>query len=532
MQNIKVTECFVEMRDGVKLYTLIMLPEATGKFPVIIKRTPYCDTETDIETIKHEATHGYAVVRQHCRGTGKSEGVCIAYKNERNDGLDLLNWVRKQPFYNGELYLSGGSYLSSVHFSYLNTNQPDIKAAFLAVQDTERYNVLYRNGVYKTGLHGKWVMGMYKRNMGVRREFVEETMLTRPLAGVTQHVFGETVQEIEAEFLHPDPADPFWQTPDGGSDYSDACNKCNIPILLVTAFYDIYTEGIFDMWKNLLPERKKSCALLVTPFSHAWNPPALTEPSELPDFENARISQVCPDMEYMWFDHFRLGTPLNFIEKGKVTYYTLFENQWHTGNNLENSPDELRFYLTDKRTLQNAPGDTGEITYTSNPAAPATFKGGVCLNFGGMQIQDEPNSRYDIISFTSDPFEEKMVCNGKIQLKLFCKSTAPDTCFYVRLSLIKDGKALSLRDDIDTLCRKTGDYTPNEEYEINYIFGDHSFEINPGDLLRLDVSSSCHPYFQVHSNRKGLQALQTGYDICRNTCVTGKSYIRLFCEKN
>ena len=154
MIDNKVIECYVEMRDGVKLYTIIQLPHEGGRFPVIVKRNPYMTMESNIGEYQSEDTHGYAVVIQHCRGTAKSEGICVAYKNERNDGLDLLDWIRKQPFYNGELYLMGGSYCCSVHLSYINTDPPDVKAAFLAIQDSERYNVLYRNGVYKTGLHG------------------------------------------------------------------------------------------------------------------------------------------------------------------------------------------------------------------------------------------------------------------------------------------------------------------------------------------------------------------------------------------
>ena len=48
--------------------------------------------------------------------------------------------------------------------------------------------------------------------------------------------------------------------------------------------------------------------------------------------------------------------------------------------------------------------------------------------------------------------------------------------------------------------------------------------------LRLDVSSSCVPHFQIHTNRKGLQADQTGADICRNTIITGKSMLRIYCR--
>ena len=107
MSNI-VKECFVTARDGVKLYTVIQLPCEQGTFPTIIIRNPYAPDKIDFEALANENTHGYAIVSQHCRGTAKSEGVCIPYLNERNDGLDLLDWVRQQSFYNGELFLLGG----------------------------------------------------------------------------------------------------------------------------------------------------------------------------------------------------------------------------------------------------------------------------------------------------------------------------------------------------------------------------------------------------------------------------------------
>jgi hypothetical protein len=49
-----------------------------------------------------------------------------------------------------------------------------------------------------------------------------------------------------------------------------------------------------------------------------------------------------------------------------------------------------------------------------------------------------------------------------------------------------------------------------------------------GDALRLDVSSSCVRHFQVHTNHKGIQALQTSAQICKNTIITGKSFIKYF----
>ena len=104
--------------DGLKLFTVILLPEPTGKFPVVIVRNPYVDSyeyekEENVAIAylnenKEWLNRGYAVVIQHCRGRGKSEGDCVPYINEREDGLSLQEWVRKQSFYNGEIFLKGG----------------------------------------------------------------------------------------------------------------------------------------------------------------------------------------------------------------------------------------------------------------------------------------------------------------------------------------------------------------------------------------------------------------------------------------
>ena len=524
-----VREYQVQMRDGIELYTLVQLPKPEGAFPVIIMRTPYASNAVNFPALEAEDTHGYAIVIQHCRGTARSGGEFNGYLNERNDGLDLLDWIRQQPFYNGELFLWGSSYLASVHYSYLNTNPPDVKAAFLAVKDTERYNICYRNGFFKAGLHGKWVVEMHKRNQSIERNYTIDTFRTMPLAGVTKTIFGEYVPYIEETFLHPDPTDAYWQTPEGGSDYHDACNRCTIPILFVTSFYDIFTDGVFEMWRNLRPDRKRNCAFVVTPFEHSYNPAPENVSPEAQDFKpDGLLREVCPDIQYRWFDHFRKGTPLSFIEEGKTTYYRLWDHQWITVDKLVNAPVEKRWYLDADRRLVTEVPKPGEITFTYNPYNPAHFEGGVCNNFGGMKYQDAPNSRYDIISFLSEPLEEELVCEGQMEVELHCRSTAEDTCFYVRLDLVRDGKARALRDDIDSLCRLDTDYCPGDERVLRFRFAPHAFKLLPGDQLRLDVSSSCVPYFQVHTNIKGLQARQAVAKSCRNTIILASSFIQIF----
>jgi len=150
--------------SGVKLFTVVLLPEESKKFPTVIIRSPYVDKFEDekeeniaieyLNVYKEWLNSGYAVVVQHCRGRGKSDGDCIPYINEREDGLCLQAWIRKQDFYNGELFLKGQSYLTSVHYATAPFAD-DIKGAIFAIQDSERYNICCRNGFLKKGLYSE-----------------------------------------------------------------------------------------------------------------------------------------------------------------------------------------------------------------------------------------------------------------------------------------------------------------------------------------------------------------------------------------
>lgn len=501
-----------------ELFTAVCLPKNCGKFPTVICRSPYVDaaeqqTEEDIGAdklceYKGWLENGYAVVFQHCRGRGKSSGDCVPYIYEREDGLFLQDWIRKQPFYNGELYLYGCSYTSSVHFvtaPFAN----DIKGAVLEIQDCERYNCNYRNGFYKMGLHGGWYVNMYKKKSIPNKNFTPATYNMLPLSDFSKTVFGEEAEDFDEILKHPDKNDAFWSTRYGGGEAHEAIKHANIPILLVTGFYDIYTGGVFDMWNGLDEQTKSKSALAVHPFDHGGsgeNQPIC--------FENGVLNREFKDYAVRWLNSIR-GEESAPFEKGKVTYYKLFANEWHcdTFNNFANT-----------RTI---PLGTGEMTYRYNPYNPAAFKGGLSANFQGNAWQDPPDSRYDIISLYTPEFKENTFVKGKMKAKLKVRSNCEDTCFYIRISLCKTEGDYGLRDDINQISNFCADYIPNNEIEMEFSFDEHAFLIHKGEKLRIDISSSAYPHYVRHTNNKGLFSEQTTAKIADNTVILDKSYIEL-----
>ena len=505
--------------DGAPLFTAVCLPAKSGTHPTVIFRNPYVDDAEDLPEeevlARIAASHaewtarGYTVVFQHCRGRGKSGGDCVPYIYEREDGLALQAWIREQPFYNGELYLVGASYTSSVHF-VTAPFAPDIKGAVLEVQDCERYNCNYRNGFYKMSLHGGWYVGMYKRKTIKKKNGVTESYHLLPMIDYSKVVLGESAPDFDEILLHPRRDDPFWTTTRyGGAEAHDAIKEAHIPILLVTGFYDIYTGGVFDMWKTLDEETRALSALLVHPYDHVGKPDG--EPIA---FERATVSEAFGSYRIDWLDAVR-GERAFPLRPGNVTYYRLFENRYQTDPFLP---------VRDSMTF---PLGRGERTFRYNPYAPAVFRGGLSANFGGNEWQDPPDQRYDILSLFTPVFTEPTFVKGKMKVRLTVRSTCEDTCFYVRLSLVKPEGYYGLRDDINQISMFAPDYKPGDAVEMTFHFDEHAFLIAPGESIRIDVSSSAFPLYVRHTNQRGLFSLQTTAKVADNTVILDRSELMI-----
>lgn len=508
---------YLEINDA-KLFTVICLPEEFGKFPTVIMRSPYVDAQENIseekicenKIIEYKTwlNNGYAVVFQHCRGRGKSTGDCIPYIHEREDGLFLQKWIRQQSFYNGELYLCGGSYTSSVHL-VTAPFADDIKGAVLQVQDCERYNSNYRNGFYKMGLHGGWYVGMYKKKSMPNKNYTPESYNILPLSNFSKTVFGESAEDFDEILRHPDRNDVFWQTRYGGGETHNAIKHADIPILLVTGFYDIYTGGVFDMWNSLDEKTKSKSAFAVHPFDHCCN-----GGGQPINFENGNIDKEFEDYSVEWLNSVQ-GKCEPPFPKGKVTYYKLFDNKWCCDD----------FGTTEQ--YQKIGLGNGEVSYQYNPDNPATFKGGLSANFGGNAWQDKPNLRDDIITVYTPEFIEDTFVKGKMKAKLRVKSDCDDTCFYIRISLCKKEGDYGLRDDINQISNFSHNYISNNEIDMDFTFDEHAFLIKQGEKLRIDISSSAFPHYVRHTNNKGLFSEQTKTRIATNTVILEKSYIEI-----
>ena len=123
----------VPMRDGVKLMSNIFRPEGEGAYPVIVMRTPYGKGDAKNGDGRAFAENGYVFVAQDCRGRGPSEGEWYPGINERNDGYDTHQWILDQPWCNGSIGTTGGSYVGYTQWITAPDAGNYLKAMFTSV---------------------------------------------------------------------------------------------------------------------------------------------------------------------------------------------------------------------------------------------------------------------------------------------------------------------------------------------------------------------------------------------------------------
>ncbi|HET8669902.1 MAG TPA: CocE/NonD family hydrolase, partial [Candidatus Saccharimonadales bacterium] len=166
-------------RDGVTLYADVYRPDAPGRFPVLVMRTPY-DKSVDMALTEKNyfPSRGYVVVVQDTRGRFLSEGEFYPFIHEAEDGYDTIEWAARLPWSDGNVGTVGQSYLALVQYFAATTRPPHLKA-MSPVSGPVTYfeNCVYRRGVFELG----WMLAYFTslaRNTLERKGLYEQQRAT------------------------------------------------------------------------------------------------------------------------------------------------------------------------------------------------------------------------------------------------------------------------------------------------------------------------------------------------------------------
>lgn len=184
--DFTLSEAMVPMRDGVKLYTLILTPKhAKGPLPILLERTPYdatravpqATTRLEVARGSHHAGGGYVIVVQDLRGRFKSEGEYRMYRvprgefnrsqtDETTDAWDTIDWLVKNVTpNNGKVGVWGTSYPGWLTLAALRDPHPALAAAvpFNPVVDVWKADDWFHWGAFRAAYAFDFIYSMETR---------------------------------------------------------------------------------------------------------------------------------------------------------------------------------------------------------------------------------------------------------------------------------------------------------------------------------------------------------------------------------
>ncbi len=236
----KLTHVRVAMRDGVRLDTNVFRPEANGRYPTVLIRTPY-DKGADLPAgYQSFISHGYAVVMQDVRGRYGSDGVFDALNQEGPDGYDTLNWIAGQSWSDGQVGMIGGSYVGIAQWRVALLNNPHLKAIFPVVSGSDEYFDRYYStgGAMKLGHRLLW----FADNLDARRESAKpkftDYIYHLPLRTSDRAATRQTLGFYQTILNHP-AYDSFWK----GLSVLENIGQVRVPVFSVGGWYDNFVES-------------------------------------------------------------------------------------------------------------------------------------------------------------------------------------------------------------------------------------------------------------------------------------------------
>jgi uncharacterized protein len=532
------------MRDGTILRADLYRPAEGGPFPVLLVRTPYDEPMVRTAPVLPAIEAGFAVVLQHCRGTGRSDGEFTPFENEPNDGVDTIEWCASQPWSNGRVGMYGPSYLGMVQFAAAVQAPPALKCLLPVVTPADYYGGLtYRQGAVQLGQMLGWYTLKSLQTLMYRTTAGED--VTADMRALFQHIIRMTdgyhhlpVREAPVvsrilpawqQFLDHEQHDAFWSD----LSYAGRRQRITTPALHVGGWFDLFLGGTLDNFQTLsrsaaTQQARRNQALIIGPWTHRDQSGTA---GELHFGLLASAQAIQLEQQQIRFLRRFAGDEGQDWDGPRVKLFVMGDNVWRDEDDWPLARTHwTRWYLHTAGSLSPAAPqpDAPASHFSYDPANPVPTVGGSTLinggPDGGVSWMDGPRdqrgieARPDVLSFTSAVLDRDIEVTGPLQVTLHAATSAADTDFTARLvDVWPDGRAMGVADGIVRARYRDGTgqahpITPGSvyEYPIDLIATSQVFKA--GHRIRVDVSSSNFPCFDRNPGNGAPAAIATERD--------------------
>ena len=419
--DVQIKEILIPMKDGIKLAADLYVPinlKNNERLPVILEYLPYRKDESRpsrLDTFHYFVKRGYIVARVDIRGTGRSEGKLVDgeySEREQLDGLQVIDWLSKQHFSNGNIAMLGISWggFNGLHMAMLH---PPALKTIISLMSTD--------DIYEDDVH--FIDGMHHIDTYELMMDIDNIIPGSPDFDIGGSYFSDRFDTAPwlLKYKKQQVDGPFWNRASLNTDYS----LIDIPVFVIGGYYDGYRDIVPRMAQNADVPYKA----LLGPWNHTFPHNAYPEPAI-----------EWREMAVRWLDHWMKGKDTGILNEPSVYYY---QRDWHEpGEDLTNIPGrwytsaqwpETRnsvLYFNQNHHLVATPAQF-EHSLTYYPTTPDAT--GTAMWWGDLKPDQKIVDAHSLV-YDSEPIIERLAIIGMPQVTLQTTADAAAANWFVRLS--------------------------------------------------------------------------------------------------
>ncbi len=461
-------EVYIEMRDGIKLFTSIYTPRnSNGPHPILLNRTPY-NIEPGgpdhfsffIQNYSRYTEKDYIMVSQDVRGRYMSEGTFEDIRpvipvrksskdtDETTDTWDTVEWlVKNVDNNNGNVGIFGISYPGFYSTMGIINAHPAVKAVSPQAPVTAWFlgDDFHHNGAF-------FLLDCFPFYYSFGQPRSEPTRIgkpqfkwpvpdnyefflsTGPVKNLAPAFLGDSVKFWNDLFSHPD-YDEFWKARDPRQHLQNVTPA----VMTVGGWFD--AEDLFGALKTYEAIEKQNSPstrnhIVMGPWSHGqWASGRATNLGNISWGLDANERFI--EQEELFFDHYLTENRKYDIPEALI--FITGSNEW---KNFDKWPPaniirkELYFHDGEVASFTKPVSTDSYDEYVSDPMNPVPYTEDVHAARTTEYMTDDQrfaSRRPDVMVYQTDVLTTDLTLTGQVTAGLFVSTTGTDADFIVKL---------------------------------------------------------------------------------------------------